>query len=426
MTLPLNLIIERQIERIIKRHLRKVAVEALPVSSDIQSQRISDNMAIENMERLYTPALMSMFNRRLIAGGEPVKFETNRIYIGTCSAIFREDEVTIVPATSIDIPAYADDRWVWVYLQEDKTYIANKYAPMIGANKERIPICKVWKEKGSTDFDFNLVRDIRRVGVGSANLNHVLRQSFLNLFLGTPATIVEGINVISHGGMSVKIGAVGDKILYARLNPVPDKILEIPLPPSGVSSIDYYVIIRAKVDVRDPDDLTFDFLTKNIIEPLSIFEIPLAIIRGVTHSTTSITSAMIETYGIQKKTNDFYTETLEFKEKGVLVPSVSAAPSYVELPHVVTYLGKIIKIVVYLGRTVFVSGQTVTLNVLLNETTIKTITFTESGTNLIKLETISQLVYPKDIIKIEIVNAPTLSGTEAKDLSIKVIYAKKF
>ena len=209
----------------------------------------------------------------------------------------------------------SNDRWVWVYLKPDGTFTANKYAPIVGDNRDYIPICKVWKEHDSDDFDAKTLRDIRPVGFAPFSIFHELRQQFLNLFLGLPKVFLNNITIEPYNqpSLDIKIGSSGDGVLYGRYNPIPDTVLTVPTEnlESG-EVVDFLVIASAKVDDYDPNDFSWNFKFKKVGENLEEYEIPLAIIKGVSLDTTEITSDMIETLGLQVKKEDFYDYELEF------------------------------------------------------------------------------------------------------------------
>jgi len=308
----LYLIIQEQIKKEIAKYLGKT-VETSPFTAFNPPENDTTRMNARTELELI-PALISLFNKRLASGCEPVKQGTNTVYIGSGYAIFDEDDHFPVSPTSITINSYSEDRWVFIYLKPDGTFTQNKYAPIIGDNKDYIPICKVWKEHDSSDFDNKTLRDLRPVGFAPFSLWHVLRQQFLNLYLGIPKVFLNNIVIepVNQPSLDIKIGSNNNSILYARLNPIPDTIITIPLPESGVDSQDYYIIASAMVDNYDPNDFTWNFKTKKVEDNLELYEIPLALVKGITETTSEITSDMIETLGYQNKKEDFYNYDLTF------------------------------------------------------------------------------------------------------------------
>ena len=320
----LYLIIQEQIKKEIAKYLGKT-IETAPFTAFNPPENDTTRMNARTELELI-PALISLFNKRLASGCEPVKQGTNTIYIGSGYAIFDEDNHFVVSPTSININSYTEDRWVFIYLKPDGTFTQNKYAPIIGDNKDYIPICKVWKEHDSSDFDAKTLRDLRPVGFAPFSLWHVLRQQFLNLYLGIPKVFLNNISIEPYDqpSLKIKIGSSNDSILYARLNPIPDTIITIPLPESGVESQDYYIIASAMVDNYDPNDFTWNFKVKKVEDNLELYEIPLALVKGITETTSEITSDMIETLGYQNKKEDFYNYDLTFSYKRSEIVEVSS------------------------------------------------------------------------------------------------------
>ena len=312
MKLNLYHLIQEQIKKEIAKHLKSISSTPFtaftPPSEDT-------TLVYNKFEQFSLGSFFNMFNKRLAYGCEPVKNSKNTVYMDYGLAIFSENKILEIDATTIEIPQYSESRWVWVYLKPDGTFTANKYAPIVGDNKDYIPICKVWKEHDSDDFDAKTLRDLRPVGFASNSIFHLLRQQFLNLFLGLPKVFLDTISIepTDPPSLSIKINSSGDGILYASFNPVPDTTMT--LSTENIESgeiIDFLIIASAKVDDYDPNDFKWNFKFKKTSENLEEYEIPLGIIKGVTQDTTEITSDMIEILGYQKTRKDFYSYDLNF------------------------------------------------------------------------------------------------------------------
>ena len=305
-------IITEQIRKEIAKYLKTIPTAPFTAYTPPEDDTF---LTHSRLERVTFGAIFNTFSKRLSYGCMPTKIAKNTIYISDGIAIFDENNIKNIEATTIEISSYSEDRWIWVYLKPDGTFTANKYAPIVGNNRDYIPICKVWKEHDSDDFDAKTLRDLRPVGFAPFSIFHELRQQFLNLFLGLPKVFINNITIEPYNqpSLQIKIGSSGDGILYGRYNPIPDTILTVPT--EGLESgeiVDYLVIASAKVDDYDPNDFSWNFKFKKVGESLEEYEIPLAIIKGISLDTTEITSDMIETIGLQTKKEDFYDYELEF------------------------------------------------------------------------------------------------------------------
>lgn len=349
--IPFNIIIKQQIQEEISKLLKKINVEELgsvqqhATSMTVESENVLSNLPISKM--VY-PALESILQYRLISGGEPTKLTQNQIYIHPAMAYFDDlNNPVITDGTYIDIPSYAEDRWVWIYLQKDGSFTANKYPPNIGDNQYRIAICKIWKEAGSDDFDERTLRDIRNVGFASANLNHLLRQVFLNMFLSIPKIQVENFSVVptdeGDGNLWVQVTGLYTSVLYARLTPVADTKVQIPRPDVGETK-HYFVLVSAQVDNYDPDDLKWYFKTKEIYETLSPQEYPIAIIYNVTNDLALIPESNIELVGISKQIyeNYLYSRRQIFLIEGNDTEEI-ISDEYMDVPYLNTIKTAIVK-----------------------------------------------------------------------------------
>lgn len=343
MNQPLSLLIQEQIRKEIKKLVKTgelPIVETGTTGFKVESENVLSNLP--NSKMLY-PALESILRYRLVSGAEPIKISQNTLYIHPAMAYFEDlNEPVIADGTMIEIPSYAEDRWVWVYLQEDGTYTANKYPPNIGDNQQRIAICKVWKEAGSDDFDEKTLRDIRKVGFASANLNHLLRQVFLNFFLSMPKVQVSEFTIqgkdLGDGNLYVEIDGTLSSVLYARLTPVPKTTVQIPKPDDS-STKHYFVLVAGQVDNNDPDDLKFMFKVKEITEPIEQQEYPICIVKNITNSTTEILPENIvylgvkrnykENYIYTRKIKDSFTDTQQISNKYLLVPYTATITSII-------------------------------------------------------------------------------------------------
>jgi len=312
MKLNLYHLIQEQIKKEIAKHLKSIPSTPFTAYSPPEADTF---LTHSRLERFTFGAIFNTFSKRLSYGCMPTKIAKNTLYISDGIAIFDENNIKNIEATTIEINPYSESRWVWVYLKPDGTFTTNKYAPIVGDNRDYIPICKVWKEHDSDDFDAKTLRDLRPVGFASNSIFHLLRQQFLNLFLGLPKVFLDTISIepTDPPSLSIKINSSGDGILYASFNPVPDTTMT--LSTENIESgeiIDFLIIASAKVDDYDPNDFKWNFKFKKVDENLEEYEIPLGIIKGVTRDTTEITSDMIETLGYQKTRKDFYSYDLNF------------------------------------------------------------------------------------------------------------------
>lgn len=355
-------IIEQQIKKEVEKRL-KGFTPSQPFSAYVPPAKDTE-LAHQKIENLMFPAFVSMFAKRLASGCEPIKQSPNTLYISQGFAIFSEENSFIVNPITIEIPSFTEDRWVWVYLKDDGTFITSKYAPVIGDNVDYIPICKIWKEHDSTDFDNKTLRDLRPVGFAPSSIWHVLRQQFLNLYLGLPKVFLNNINITpaNQPSLDIQIGSNGDSILYSRLNPIPDTVLTIPYPPSGVNSIDYYIIASAQVDNYDPNDFQWNFKTKSTSETLEEYEIPLAVVRGITSSTSEISSDMIETLGYQNKREDYFSYDMNFSLK--LDNTVSHNYTITGYENILFIDASVNSVTIYLPSALSLENKMITLKAL--------------------------------------------------------------
>jgi hypothetical protein len=317
-------IIRAQIRKELQKVIKRIdIVQGQTVNNQYNAVTANAEDALQQqIQQILIPAMSTLFKLRLMSGAVPAKISSGlRLFIDTCVASFGEtvDDLIVVPAKEITLPTFTEDRWVYVYLKSDGEYTANKYPPQIGDNTTRIPICRVWMEHDATDFDPALIRDIRVVGIASANINHALRQIFLNLFKAIPSVITSDVQILGYTesglvDLKVQIITEHDNGLYASLCPLPDAKVIIPRPGTGVVSQDYYLVARAIMDTDNPDDLEFEYIVKPIEDDILEYEIPLAIIRGVDNLITQITNDMIEVWGIQNKKEDYYTYSLDFSD----------------------------------------------------------------------------------------------------------------
>lgn len=342
--LPLNLIIKQQIQKEIQKALKGIDISSATtgyssnLTLGVEKENVLSNLPTYKM---LLPAIQSIIQYRIISGAEPTKLTQNQVYIHPAMAYFDDiDNPVITDGTYVDIPSYSEDRWVWIYMEKDGSFVANKYAPNIGDNKTRIPICKVWKEAGSDDFDERTLRDIRNVGFASAGLNHLLRQIFLNLFLSIPKIQIDNFTVepidLGDDKLWVRVSGLYTSVLYARLTPVADTNVEIPKPEEGETK-HYFILVSAQVDNNDPDDLKWYFKVKEIYETLTPQEYPIAIVYNVTSDLTQIPSENIEIVGIPKQTyeNHLYSRIKQFSLSGNAGEEVLSA-DYLLVPYLNT------------------------------------------------------------------------------------------
>jgi hypothetical protein len=319
---PLSSIVRAQIRKELARVERRTGSETqLPQNSQWQSINLQqDDGILTKVETLLMPLIAMLLDKRIMDGLVPTKTTANslQLFIGSGVASFDQDTIVSMPAQEITLPTYTEDRWVYVYLESDSTYVVNKYSPSIGDNTDRIPICRVWVEHDATDYDGSLLRDLRQVGVASGNINHVLRQVFVNQMEVIPTVFTQKMTVTPYteSGVSdlmVYCNANLNSLHFGSKTPLPEEAVVIPLPLTG--SVDYIVFARATIDNLSADDLLFRYEVHEKSYSASKYEIPVALIKNITPLTTEITSDMIEIIGYQKIQEDYYTNDLEFEDK---------------------------------------------------------------------------------------------------------------
>lgn len=344
----------------IKKEIRKIhKAEAISQKTAEESSAVhlkTDDLMNSRMEQTILPMISILFDRRLLSGGNPVKIShpSLKVYIGHLLASFGEENIFEMVGQEVTLTTYTEDRWVYVYLNSDKTFTINKYAPHIGSNTNRISICKVWVETGASNYDVGTIRDLRQVGVASGAVNHILRQQFLYLMHAIPATVIDSISVVGYtyssgdepsggSGLYVKVGSTGDKLFYSKLNPIPDTIIELSSPINSGDTYNYYIVASAQVDTDDPDDFKWNIKAIEDTEDLEIYEIPIAIVKGLTIDTIEIIDSMIETIGYQRTKDDYFNYELEYKKSGAI------SEGEIDLPQLAQFQGKIHRVLVYLG-----------------------------------------------------------------------------
>lgn len=349
------------IRKLIRKEVKKLTKISKSVSSNTSNQVEAINLnpsetLVSRVEQYFTPLLNMLFNRRLLSGANPAKITPSslKLYISSTIAAFNEENILEVRGQEITLSSYAEDRWIYVYLTDSGTYTANKYAPYVGDNVDRIVICKVWIESGATDYDIGLIRDLREVGVGSRNINHILRQLMVHLMHSAPSVVIGDITVAPYeyasgeepsggSGLYVKAGTTGDKLFFAKIAPLADTVVELTPPSVSGTTYNYYIVCSAQVDTDDSDDFAWNVKAVLDTEELELYEIPIAKVEGLTVDTEEITASMIKTIGYQRNVYDYYDYPLTFKY-------TSDAPKQFDLGEIAEHQGIIRRIITYVGQ----------------------------------------------------------------------------
>jgi len=435
--LNLSKIVRAQIRKELqKQDIVRESIKASVASPAQTSRDVTGNTLMDKMDKQILAVFEWLLVKRIITGGLPAKLSAEtglKVYIPAITTIFDlDDDIIKVAPQEVTLTTFAEDRWVYIYLNEDTSYTVNKYNPTTGANTDRIPICKVWVESSAVTYDAGTIRDLRPVGIASSNLNHVLRQLFLHIMHGVPAALVDSVTVtplVQSGGLFVNVDSNDDKVFYASINPIPDTEVEIPLPGSG-ETIDYYVVMSAQVSNDDPDDLQLNMKAIDITEGLNIYEIPVAIVKGVTITTTEITADMISTIGYQRTAHDNYCDIYDYKQAGTINNGDT-----IDIGQPVAYQGRINRVLAMLGTFDAIdsgglaSGDSaeVALAIKKNGVTINTTTinYSDSESNVIQDEVVNLAVLPQDVLTVE-ATLTLESGYSftIEDLSVKLFLSK--
>jgi len=328
-----NLLIKRQIRKEINRYLKKInTVQMQKTNTQYEGNFLPSATPVDNvLEELIVPILSLLTKRRIISGGMPTKISSGlKLFIHPMVVGFGEDNIFKVDSKEIDLNYYTEDRWIYVYVDSDGEFVINKYSPTVGSNVDRIPICRIWIEHDATDYNLSLLRDLRPVGVASANLNHVLRQTFINLMQSIPAVLTSTISVNPYNesgnpNLMIYVQADNNNAVFANLTPLPEEKVVIPKPESG--SKDYLVIAQATIDNTSPDDLKFAYVVKEITESLATYDIPICLVENVNSGTLEITSDMIKVLGFQKLQKDYYLLNYSFEDNNHSVLSFRDSPN---------------------------------------------------------------------------------------------------
>ncbi len=418
--------ISKSIATIVRNHIRKEIKKhfyatVMPKVKEETNKVYQLNSLIgdvnNKIETLLLPLLESVLKKRILSGIEPVALDGLQVYFSSGYAFFDMNNIVEFSGQTIEFTSYSDDQWIYFYLNTDGTITYNKYAPIVGDNVDKIPLCKIFVEGGASSYDSTLLVDLRLVGFMSESRERLLRQIFAQFMYAVPALFVSSISVTPVSGMDIKIGSTSDALFYAKLTPIKDTTLTVPNPASGEPSPqDYIVLAYPVVDSYEANEYSIQFRIKKIDETIAFYEIPVAIIEGVEQSTTEITSDMIKEAGIQPLREDYYKEILKFSKIGDL--NSGDQIGFIEVSNC---LGKLFKAVIYLGEFKLLSsgGLASGLNpyiefgIYKNGSLIHTIQLNYDETkenDIVAISNLDLLIYPNDIIKVKIESISLPSG----------------
>jgi hypothetical protein len=286
----------------IKQELREqqvVPIVSKPTTT-APAQETTQSQGIDSSNKYLASFISAVLGNRILTGYRVVRTEActgMQVYLLNGSAYFNVAEyIELTAGMFFEVPVYTDDQWVYIYLKKDGTILANKYSPIIGDNKEYIPLSMIWVEAGSTEVNPKFIVDLRPNKVASlAELYGIRSQQaevyniFPNTFVGTDKVELAPVS----GELKIHVIPNDSALVYMQGHIVilPDSELDLVKPLSG--SKDYWIIAHGYIDNLDLI-YKLQYMQVEVGTTIERFQIVIGRINGVTSATTEITSGMID------------------------------------------------------------------------------------------------------------------------------------
>ena len=430
-------IVKKQIKEEINRNIKPVIIS--PISTNKALQETTQSKSSDTMDKAIIPFLMATLGNRIIAGYKVVRSNncTNmQVYITLGSAFFEINQyVELQSAKFITIPVYAEDKWVYVYLTKEGNIYAKDYDLITESSNEYIILAIIWVESTSTVVSSQFIIDTRTNKV--PNLSELMRLKtqiselynvFPNTLIGLDSVVVTGV-FVSGGVLRAHIQPNASAFVYIQGHAIilPEETIDLTKPNSGETK-NYYIVAES---FANDMDVNYSLQYKQIEVGVAIerFQLVLCRINGVTIGTTQITSGMID-LRVQRSSQRMLEVPLKyvFKKRGILTSGET-----LEIAEEVQSASRIKQTKVYIGSVFAGSGETgnIIVDVLKNGVSIFEfvsgeehriqIPINSADNSLITsgdLDADKIYLSEEDILTVQIINIPFLSGYLPEDLEI--------
>lgn len=435
---------KKYIPHIVKRQLKEYLRQQesggiVPVAKNTQINQDNLNKQItDKTDKYIIPFLTATIGNRISEGFKVLRTNScsgMQVFVTAGVAYFdisKRIETQGGDFYTVSVPG--SDSWVYIYLQNDGTITSNTNDPFTGNNVNYIVLAAIWIRSTDTSISSDFIKDLRPDTLAAFSEVYDLRRSLSEIWRIIPNSFIGTDNVTlsaNVGTMNVTITPNSSRLAYIQghVAVLPASSITITTPGSGITQ-DYYIVAHGYIDTEDMI-MKIAYYQIETSATIPRYQCVIGKISGVTISTTEITAGMIS-MDMQRHTPnilDVY-DYFNFKYSGNLV----SYPITIDVAEIVQYDMKIDSVQAYLETSYAGSGLSgnVIIDILVNGSSIFR---TESGYDhrlLIPVTTIdgtvtvgigtidTEYLSAGDIITVQIVSLPTISGFVPKNLLVQI------